>query len=191
VTRSGSTRQMPVEVTPIGRDHDQRIGRAQATRLTFVDPASSFGGPDIEWRVAVGDDELVRLTRSHGGRAVAGWWDQVRPHSLGWVTARLADGELVGFANVAWDGSDHAFLLDVKTSPDYQRLGIATAVVKAAVEHTRLAGCEWLHVDFEDHLVGFYFDSCGFRSTRAGLINLWEPNVGWVKNGGSGLDQLT
>jgi hypothetical protein len=31
---------------------------------------------------------------------------------------------------------------------------------------------EWLHVDFEDHLRGFYFDACGFTPTNAGLIEL-------------------
>jgi hypothetical protein len=34
------------------------------------------------------------------------------------------------------------------------------------------AGCEWLHVDFEDHLCPFHFGSCGFRPTNAGLIAL-------------------
>lgn len=61
------------------------------------------------WRAEVTDDELVILTRSHGGTPEAGWWDRIRPHSLGWVAARLNDGALVGFVNVAWDGGDHAF----------------------------------------------------------------------------------
>ena len=34
------------------------------------------------------------------------------------------------------------------------------------------AGCEWLHVDFDDHLRSFYFDACGFEPTNAGLIDL-------------------
>ena len=33
-------------------------------------------------------------------------------------------------------------------------------------------GCEWLHVDFEDHLGPFYFGCCGLRPTNAGLIRL-------------------
>jgi hypothetical protein len=61
------------------------------------------------------DDEMVNLVRSHGSHAVAGWWEGVRQHSPGWVTARAADGTLIGFVNVAWDGGDHAFLLDTKT----------------------------------------------------------------------------
>jgi GNAT superfamily N-acetyltransferase len=105
---------------------------------------------------------------------LAGWWDRVEPHSLGWVTARLHDGSLVGFVNVAWDGGDHAFLLDTKTRPDHQRRGIGTAVVKLAVQRARDAGCEWMHVDFRDELRPFYFDACGFRPAQsAGLINLF------------------
>jgi hypothetical protein len=32
--------------------------------------------------------------------------------------------------------------------------------------------CTRLHVDFEDHLRAFYFDTCGFVPTNAGLIAL-------------------
>lgn len=41
-------------------------------------------------------------------------WISTEPASaicLGWGTARL-EGELIGFANVAWDGGVHAFLVD-------------------------------------------------------------------------------
>jgi hypothetical protein len=41
-----------------------------------------------------------------------------------------------------------------------------------ATQNTRAAGCEWLHVDFEDHLSEFYFDGCGFTPGAAGLIAL-------------------
>jgi hypothetical protein len=61
------------------------------------------------WRGRLTDADVVELVRSHGGRAVVGWWDQVREHSLGWVTARTQDGTPVCFVNVAWDGGDHAF----------------------------------------------------------------------------------
>jgi GNAT superfamily N-acetyltransferase len=88
------------------------------------------------------------------------------------VTARLHDGALIGFANVAWDGSDHAFLLDPKVHPDYQRQGIGTALVRRAAVAADEAGCEWLHVDFQPHLRGFYVGACGFGPTDAGLIRL-------------------
>lgn len=126
----------------------------------------------IQWRAPVSDDELVELTRSHGGTAEAGWWDRVREHSLGWVTARGEAGQLVGFVNVAWDGSDHAFLIDTKTRPTHQRQGLGAAVVARAVTEARAAGCEWLFVDFEPALAAFYIEACGFRATPAGLIHL-------------------
>lgn len=129
-------------------------------------------GVHLTWRGDVTDAEMVELTDSHGGSAVPGWWDQIRPHSLGWVAARTADGRLVGFVNVAWDGGDHAFLLDTKTRGDLQRHGIATAVVALAASAAKSAGCEWLHVDFEPPLTAFYLDACGFRPTAAGLIHL-------------------
>jgi len=123
------------------------------------------------WRGPITDDEMVDLVESHGGDPLAGWWAQVRSHSLGWVAARSA-GVLVGFVNVAWDGGDHAFLLDTKTRGGHQHQGIATRVVALAAEHAREAGCEWLHVDFSPELAPFYFDACGFRPTEAGLIHL-------------------
>jgi len=133
---------------------------------------------DIEyrWRFPITDDEVNDLTRSYGGHAEAGWWDRIRPHSLGWATAHLPDGTAVGFANVAWDGGDHAFLLDPKTRRDHQRRGIGTGLVRLAVEQARRAGCEWLHVDFAERLAPFYFGACGFRPTTAGLIHLFEAS---------------
>ena len=125
-----------------------------------------------EWRGRLTDAEMVELVQSHGGRAVVGWWDRIRQHSLGWVTARTEGGRLVGFVNVAWDGGDHAFLLDTKTAGQMQRQGIGTALVRRAAEEAKTAGCEWLHVDFEPGLERFYYDACAFGPTRAGLIHL-------------------
>jgi GNAT superfamily N-acetyltransferase len=126
----------------------------------------------LAWRGPLDDAEMVELVESHGGRPLAGWWDRLRPHSFGWVTARDADGVLVGFVNVVSDGGDHAFLLDTKTRGSLQRRGIGTRVVALAVEEARAAGHEWLHVDFDPELRRFYFDACGFEPTDAGLINL-------------------
>ena len=50
--------------------------------------------------------------------------------------------------------------------------GIGALLVAMAVEQSRKAGCEWLHVDFDDELRGFYFDRCGFTPTNAGLVAL-------------------
>jgi GNAT superfamily N-acetyltransferase len=53
-----------------------------------------------------------------------------------------------------------------------RRRGIGVELVRVAEREARAAGCEWLHVDFEDHLRAFYFDACGFTPTNAGLIEL-------------------
>ena len=152
-------------------------GRGNAERYRprrmAAEPAQSFpDGAILRWRGPLRDDEMVDLVASYGGKPVPGWWDQIRPHSLGWVTARLVDGTFIGFVNVASDGGDHAFLIDTKTRSGYQRRGVGTRVVKFAARHAKAAGCEWLHVDFDDHLAAFYFGACGFEPTNAGLINL-------------------
>ena len=135
--------------------------------------------PQIEyrWHGEIADEELVALTESHGGNSAPGWWDQIRSHSLGWVSARTASGAAVGFVNVAWDGCDHAFLLDTKVRPDHQRRGIGAQLVRHAVLHAKGAGCEWIHVDFDDRdrLGSFYLSACGFRPTPAGLVHLPDP----------------
>ena len=101
------------------------------------------------------------------------WRELVEQHSLGWVVAR--DGErLVGFVNVVWDGLVHAWLQDTMVAAKARGRGIGTALVAHAREAAREAGCEWLHVDFDDHLREFYLDACGFRPTSAGLIALQE-----------------
>lgn len=139
--------------------------------------ASALRHIGFAWRAEVTDDELVALTQSHGGAAQAGWWDRIRPHSLGWVTARDSDGVLIGFVNVAWDGGDHAFLIDTKVRPDHQRRGIGTELVRIAVRQAREAGCEWMEVDFDEGLAPFYYDACGFGPTYAGLLHLPRVDV--------------
>jgi GNAT superfamily N-acetyltransferase len=130
----------------------------------------------FSWRGDLADEEVADLTRAHGGDPAPGWWDRISPHSLGWVTARDVNGILIGFANVAWDGGDHAFLLDPKVRSDHQRRGIGTELVRFAAGHAADAGCEWMEVDFEDteRLAAFYFEACGFRPTRAGLLHLTD-----------------
>ncbi|NKL78462.1 GNAT family N-acetyltransferase [Rhizobium leguminosarum] len=81
------------------------------------------------------------------------------------------DDRLVGFVNVAWDGGIHAFILDTSVHPDMRRQGIATRLVREATQVARERGAEWLHVDFQPHLTGFY-RACGFGPTEAGLIKL-------------------
>jgi GNAT superfamily N-acetyltransferase len=120
------------------------------------------------------DSGVVEALHAEGfGREPMGydWKVQVEKHSLGWVVARDGD-ELVGFANVAWDGGSHAFVLDTLVAPRARRQGVGKRLVEIAAKEARKAGCEWLHVDFDPHLRPFYFDACGFIPVDGGLIEL-------------------
>ena len=103
------------------------------------------------------------------------------------MTARLADATLVGFVNVAWDGADHAFLLDPKVRPDHQRRGIGTELVRRAALHAKRAGCEWLEVDFDEDggLEPFYFQRVG--SVRRGLGSSTSLSTVWDRERTLGL----
>ncbi|MEZ5271725.1 MAG: GNAT family N-acetyltransferase [Ilumatobacteraceae bacterium] len=131
---------------------------------------------DYEWRGSFSNDEVNLLHAAAFGTRVftASEWDWVAltaRHSLGWVTARDA-GRLVGFVNVVWDGLVHAWLQDTMVDPADHHRGIGKQLVGEAVAGSRAAGCEWLHVDFDDDLRPFYFGACGFTPTNAGLIAL-------------------
>lgn len=106
----------------------------------------------------------------------AAWGDQApdSPPALDRCLAYIGAydaGRLVGFVKFAWDGGDHAFVLDTTVHPDHQRRGVGRRLVERAAEIARRSGVEWLHVDFEPALETFYA-RCGFRPTPAGLIRL-------------------
>lgn len=135
----------------------------------------TLSGMEVEytWRGVVDSVDLERL---HGicfdhPPVEHDWAVQLADHSLGWVTA-VHDDALVGFVNVAWDGAGHAFILDTIVAPEHRHMGIGTRLIETAVEHARAAGCEWLHVDYDDHLRDFYETACGFTPAPAGLIQL-------------------
>jgi GNAT superfamily N-acetyltransferase len=125
-----------------------------------------------EWR---GDFENTALNALHdegfGEGPCIDWRTRVQRHSLGWVCA-WRGGDLAGFVNVVWDGGAHAFILDTVVAEAARHRGIGTGLIEEAARRARAAGCEWLHVDFEDHLAAFYFQACGFSPTSAGLIAL-------------------
>ena len=116
--------------------------------------------------------DLQRL----GALFVAAWgspkprYNRVLAHSFTWVTASSGD-ELVGFANVAWDGDAHFFLLDTTVHPNWMRRGIGRRLVEEAIEACRSRG-EWLHVDADEKLMTGFYQRCGFAPTAAGLVDL-------------------
>jgi len=127
----------------------------------------------FEWRGEFDNAEVNALHAEAFAHRVLDddWRTQVERYSLGWVCARDGNG-LVGFVNVPWDGGVHAFILDTIVATRAGRKGIGTELVAVAVAGARAAGCEWVHVDFEDELRPFYLGACGFTETNAGLIAL-------------------
>lgn len=124
-------------------------------------------------RFAVDDEELSRLHAEAFDHeySLIPWAARLERHSRSWAGA-FTDGRLVGFVHAVWDGGRHAFLLDTAVASDSKRQGIGTQVIAALAQDLRELGIEWLHVDYEPHLEGFYREACGFRPTRAGLLRL-------------------
>jgi GNAT superfamily N-acetyltransferase len=130
-----------------------------------------------EWRGAFTNEEVNALHAEAFDTRVFtedewNWRALTDRHSLGWVVARGDASALVGFVNVVWDGLVHAWLQDTMVAATARGLGVGTALVAHATTSARAAGCEWLHVDFDDHLRRFYFDACGFQPTNGGLLAL-------------------
>ncbi|MBB4051813.1 ribosomal protein S18 acetylase RimI-like enzyme [Devosia subaequoris] len=122
-----------------------------------VNPFPEAGVLDDFWRRAWGGPPLDN-------------YDQVLKRSLAHLGA-MDGGRLIGFVNIAWDGGVHAFILDTAVDVAYRRRGIASELVRRGAELARGQQMQWLHVDFEPHLEGFY-RACGFGPTAAGLMRL-------------------
>jgi GNAT superfamily N-acetyltransferase len=163
------------ERDPVSRAAHRGLLAVASAEAAPYDPSVDIS---YEWRGEFDNDEVNCLHAEAFETEVFGedewnWRALTSAHSLGWVTAR--DGTaLVGFVNVLWDGLVHAWIQDTMVAVSARRRGVGTALVEQARRAAREAGCEWLHVDFDDHLRGFYLDSCGFRPTNAGLIELQE-----------------
>jgi GNAT superfamily N-acetyltransferase len=116
------------------------------------------------------NDELNALFAASWPSHKARDFKRVLVRSLAYFAVRH-EGRLVGFVNVAWDGGDHAFLLDPTVHPVFQHLGLGTTLLEKAAGAARAGGVEWLHVDFAHELEPFY-RKAGYRATSAGLLHL-------------------
>ena len=129
-----------------------------------------------EWRGSCGNAEVNALhAEAFKTRVYADdewtWTELLAEHSLGWVVAR--DGtRLVGFVNVVWDGFIHAWIQDTMVAAADRNRRIGTRMMEVVRVECQRAGCEWLHVDFEEGLEPFYIQSCGFTPTNGGVIRL-------------------
>jgi len=129
-----------------------------------------------EWRGSFTNAEIHALHAEAFGTRLFDesewdWVEQCATYSLGWVVAREG-GRFVGFVNVLWDGLVHAFIEDVMVDTAVRHRGVGVGLVHAARDGARAAGCEFLHVGFEDDLRAFYIDACGFEPTLGGLMEL-------------------
>lgn len=163
-------------VVSIHREHGWRHHAASASSIALMETELFWRGDFTSHEVNSLHAEAFRTPVYDD--AEWDWRDLVEKWSLGWVTARarLTDGTaggLVGFANVISDGLVHAWIQDVMVAASARRHGIGRLLVKRSVDGARAAGCEWLHVDFDDDdLRAFYLDACGFVPTNAGLRRL-------------------
>ncbi|WP_067462192.1 GNAT family N-acetyltransferase [Nocardia amamiensis] len=128
---------------------------------------------DLRIRFAVDDEMLSQLHADAfgGAHVLSPWKARLERHSRSWVGAFAGD-RLVGFVHAVWDGGRHAFLLDTMVARELQHQRIGTSLVAALISDLHELGTEWLHVDYEPHLDSFYRDTCGFRTTDAGLLRL-------------------
>jgi GNAT superfamily N-acetyltransferase len=115
-------------------------------------------------------DELNSLFALSWPSHISRDFGPVLARSLVHLSARVGTS-LVGFANVATDGGEHAFLLDPTVAPAFRRRGIGRALVLRAIAESRSRRARWLHVDYSPELEPFY-RSAGFRPTAAGLVLL-------------------
>ena len=129
---------------------------------------SGGGSRARPWSSAAPGCATQPLTRTGSASA-----DPPGPHSMGWVTARMRDGGgLVGFVNVAWDGGDHAFLLDTKVASEHQRQGIGAALARPCRTACKGGRMRVAARRFRRPPRGVLLRRLRLRPTHAGLIHL-------------------
>lgn len=135
------------------------------------------GNIEFQWRGAFANLEIHALhaeafeTRLYD-ESEWNWVELCHRYSLGWVVAREGGGRFVGFVNVLWDGFVHAYLEDVMVAADTRHRGVGEGLIRCAREGATAAGCDFLHVSFEERLRPFYIEACGFAPCGSGLLEL-------------------
>ncbi len=108
---------------------------------TSVEPVNA---PTYSWRGVFSNEEVHALhaeafeTRLYD-ESEWDWVELCRRHSLGWVAARM-EHQLIGFANVLWDGLVHAFLEDVMVAAHARHRGVGVGLIRTASDGARPSG---------------------------------------------------
>ncbi len=150
--------------------------RAARATTTTTTPVSGLPSPDdpatgdvrYEWRATFSNHDVNALHAqafAHPELDID-WRAQVERHSLGWVCATDASNGLASSASSTSPGT--AGSTPSSSTPlveqRLRRIGVGRGLLEVAERQSRAAGCEWLHVDFEEERRDFYLGSCGFIS---------------------------
>ncbi len=86
------------------------------------------------------------------------------------TAACFDDHQLVGFVDVISDGVEDALIRSLVVHPDYQRKGIALALLQMALERIKADRIKTANVLFEPHLAPLY-RRAGFKLVSGGIID--------------------
>ena len=87
------------------------------------------------------------------------------------VSAYNESGILVGWCAAIIDGIYNGFFVEVIVHPQWQRQGVGSALVAAAINDLRAKGITLIHADFAEEHVAFYAH-CGFTIGAGGFLKL-------------------
>ena len=104
-------------------------------------------------------------------------YEQVLERSFAWVLV-FRGGQLLGFANVAWDGGPNYFLMDLSIDPSCAEDDqIFKGMIEAAVQRCQKEGGS-VRIDAPEDLLQSFFQPLGFRRVTAGVIHLQKAATG-------------
>ena len=108
-------------------------------------------------------DEVAALLAGEGwneGIPLARIGDAQRG-STAHVLARDETGRVIASARALSDGSKHAWIFDVVTTPSWRRQGVGRALLRLLLDHPSLRGCTFVHLHTRDRTE--FYARFGFR----------------------------
>ncbi len=123
----------------------------------------------VQRNAAIDETEIESLRAAVGWDRMEGKYDRILEGTYTHYSVR-SDGVLIGFMSVLSDGIGAAFLLDLMIHPDFQRMGLGSALVKRAIVDLNSEGIRAIQVTFNPNLKPFY-KRFGFHMLAAGIID--------------------